>query len=988
VRLRIGIHSGMVVWGSVGPPGQARPTVMGDTVNLASRLQRAAHAGGVLVSEAICRQVRGAFHCVRLEPMAVRGKSEPVAVYEVTGEREHVEPMARPPFVDRGDELAQLADLLARARRGRAQVVIVMGEPGVGKTRLVEEFAAVLPGDLVVLRAACPAYGGTSLRPLADLFRQLAGLHGPVSVEDVAARVPFGDRAMQAAAVLSRLFDLAVMPDGEEVPHETALLVAAEAVRRMLQRPTLVWIEDLQWADAGTRELLPFMVDRMVEVPMLLVGTQRGDAPPLAWGRRTSLGTLHLGPLAEADARALVAAVLGQHLPDPVERALVAKAGGNPFYLNEIIATLRSSGAVVQDDRGHWRVTGSVDDVLPDTIQAAVLTRLDRLAPDLRGLVQRAAVIGSSFAASLLHEVSQGDDVAARLSEVEEADIVRRHDPLASDPEYAFVHPLLREVAYANLLAKQRAAMHRQIAEAMERLYADRLEEVAKAIGVHYTRAGCPDLALPHLIVAGESAAARYATREAIELLEWARRLAGETGGDERCLAACELLGELYLRVQDRGPKAWFEVWEFVRSRVDPARDPMRRARATILAAHALAYDNQIAEARRYLDEAASLIPAGHVLWSDYHRVRAHALIMDSEYRRGLDAAREAVTIADRAGTLQDRSRAYAVLAHPAILPLMGDEGRRVMRAWMAEVARAGDERLLIEARHFLISDVWTRGVVDEELLQTAQEALRKAEEHGWTRDETTLNMLLGWAEFLAGRWPAADRHIGRAHQLVEEHGGRMQGQYAILLPYFRGNLAMAAGRLEEGRGIFEQALAHARFHAPIWLNHDLARCLTMLGDADGARAAMERSQEARERLGCVICGCQADGVAAEFYAAVGDDEREQGLATSADAAAADIGHVVTRIRVRRARARLALRAAAGSAAMAAAAEAVELGRRMPLLQPLEHAQSLMVLAEACRLRGDRGGVAAVLQDARSLLAELGARWHLVAVDAMLAAVG
>ncbi|MDR7544602.1 MAG: AAA family ATPase [Armatimonadota bacterium] len=650
-------------------------------------------------------------------------------------------------------------------------MVTVIGEPGVGKTRLVEEFVARL-GDLRVLRAACPPYGGVSLGPLADLFRQLAGLYGPVNVDDVAARVPFGDRAMQAAAVLSRLFNLAVVPEAAEVSHETALLVAAEAIRRMLGSPTVVWIEDLQWADAGTRELLPFMVDRLADVPMLLIGTQRTDAPPLVWGRRTALTTVQLVPLAEVDARALVAAVLGQHLPDAVERALVAKAGGNPFYVNEIIATLRGSGVLVQDDRGHWQVTGSVADVLPDTIQAAVLARLDRLAPDLRGLVQRAAVIGSSFAASLLNEVGQGANVAALLCALEEADIVRRHDPLASDPEYVFVHPLLREAAYSNLLAKQRAAVHRQVAEAMERLYPDRIGELAKAVGVHYAHAGCPDLALPHLIVAGENAAARYAIREAIELLEWARQLAGETGQGERCLAACELLGELYLRVQDRGPKAWFEVWEFVRSRIDPAADPVRRARAAIRAAHALAYDNQIAAARRYLAEAAPLIPLGHGLWSDYYRVHAHALIMGSEYRQGLEAAREAVVIADRTGTLQDRSRAYAVLAHPAILPLMGDEGRRLMRAWMAEVARTGDERLLIEARHFLISDVWTRGVVDEELLHTAQEALRKAEEHGWTRDETTLNMLLGWAEFLAGRWPEADRHISRAHRLIEELAG------------------------------------------------------------------------------------------------------------------------------------------------------------------------------------------------------------------------
>ncbi|MDR7420309.1 MAG: adenylate/guanylate cyclase domain-containing protein [Armatimonadota bacterium] len=975
IRLRIGIHTGLVVWGSVGPSA-GRPTVMGDTVNLASRLQRAAAEGGILVSDAVFRQIKGALLAAALEPIVVKGKTAPVTVYEVLGERERAEPIARPPFIDRDDELEHLEDLLARARRGRAQVAVVAGEAGVGKTRLIDEFAQRLAGDVRLLQAACPPYGGASLGPLADLFRQLAGLHGPVTVEDVEARVPFGERAHQAAVVLSRLFTLTEVPQDDDVPHETALLVAAEAIRRMITVPTVVWLEDVQWADAGTRELLPYVVDRLADAPMLLVITLRPDAPAVVWGRRTALSTLHLDPLAEPDARAYIAGVLGEHLPESVERLLTAKAGGNPFYLNEILATLRRAGTLLQDDHGRWRVTGPVDDVLPDTIHGAVLARLDRLPADLRSTVQRAAVAGASFSASLLADVTDDAEVPEALRALEDLDLVRRRDLLSADPEYVFVHPIVREVAYSSLLAKQRAALHSRIAESLERRARESGEDLARTIGMHHARGGTPEQALPYLIRAGQDAEARYATQEAIDLLETARRIAQETGHTDECLDACERLGELYLRVQTRGPKAWFEVWDFVRVNTDASADPVRRARAAIRAASALIADNRLLEAAASLQEAEALIPPGHLLWSDFHGVRAHLLIMESEYRRAVEAARDAVAIADRQGTLPDRSRAYSQLAHPAILPLLGDEGRRVMRAWMSDVSGSGDERLFIEARHFLVSDVWTRGVVDEELFRTAEEALRKAEDHGWTRDEAVLCMLLGWAHFLVGRWPAAAERIGRAHRLIEDHGGRVQGLFTILLPLFRANLAMANGRVRDARAILEEALPHARFHAPIWLNHDYARCLAMLGDRDGATAAMARALEARDLLRCVICGCQANGIAAEFYAQHGDGARAAVLADAAEPVAVEVGHVTTQVRVHRARARVALQRLATDDALAAAEAALALGRQMPLAQPFEHAQSLVVLGDVLVQRGDADRAVAVWGEAREVFAGLGARWH------------
>ena len=982
VRLRIGIHSGLVVWGRVGPPGQARATVMGDAVNLAARLQRAAPEGGVLISDVVSRQVRGAYALRAWAPIDVKGKGEPVPVFEVLAAQEHPEPVARPPFVDRDDELRALEDLRGRAARGRAQVVMVAGEPGIGKTRVVEEFLGRLPADAGRLQASCPAYGGSSLGPLADLFRQLAGLGPRVTLAELEARVPLGERAPQAASILARLFDLTDVPAGPADDHETALLVAAEAIRRMIVRPTAVWIEDAQWADAGTRELLPFMLDRMPDAPLLLLVTQRPDAEPLAWGRRTTVTTLQVPPLADTDARALLTGLLGGDLPAAAQATIVEKAAGNPFYLNELVATLTTSGRLAMDERGRWQVRGALYDVLPESVHAAVLARLDRLPPELRSAFQRAAVAGSAFRRSLLEALCPGTDVPAALRQLEAADLLRARDPLSADPEYAFSHPLLREAAYHALLAKQRAALHLAAAEALEASAAAGGEEPAKALATHFLEAGRPERAVPYLLRAGTRAAGRYAAREAIALLEAARRAAEVAGLVEPRVEACELLGDLYLRVQDRGPKDWFAVWDDVRAHVDPAAAPLRHARAAVRAASALVHDNRLDDAWRYLREAEALIPVDDPLASDLHRVRAHALIMASEYRAALDAARTAVAIADARGTLTDRSRAYAALAHPAILPLLGDEGRRLMAAWVAEAAASGDERLLIEARHYLVSDVWTRGLADADLLRVAEDALRRAEEHGWTRDEAVLAQLVGWARFLVGDWPAAERHVARAHALTEEHGGRLQGLYTILLPLLRANLAMGAGRLQEARAILLDALRYARFHAPIWLNHDLARCEWMLGELPRAREAMARALEARDRLKCIICGCQADGIAAEFYARLGEADRAGPLIVAAWRTAREIGHVATAIRARRAAAWVALRTGATDEVLVAAQEAVALGAGLPMRQPLEHGQSQALLAEVWQVAGDAVRAAAARAEAHRMFAGLPAPWFLERLEA------
>ena len=238
------------------------------------------------------------------------------------------------------------------------------------------------------------------------------------------------------------------------------------------------------------------------------------------------------------------------------------------------------------------------------------------------------------------------------------------------------------------------------------------------------------------------------------------------------------------------------------------------------------------------------------------------------------------------------------------------------------------------------------------------------------------------------GQWPEAGPHLARAHELIEAQGGRLQGNFHIVLPHFRANLAMGTGRLEEARQILESALVHATYHQPIWLYHDLAWCHLMLGDVAAARAAMEQSLRARDRLRCIICGCQANGVGAEFYARIGEEAQADVLSRAAEATAREIGHVTTQIRVLRARAHLALKAGVPGRAVDAAQQAVALGRNMPLLQPYEVGQSLLVLGSAQRGAGQAEPAAASWREARSLFERLGAAWHLRQVDEAIARAG
>jgi len=985
-RLRIGIHAGRVVWGTMGPPGEARFTVMGDVVNLASRLQRAAPEGGILVSEAVFRQVRGVYLTKPWEPLVFRGKSDPVAVYEIVGERERAEAMQRPPFVDRQAELKQLHDLFARTQRGRAQVVVITGEPGVGKTRLVEEFIGALPHDVALLQAACPPYGGESLGPLASLFRQFAGLTGPVSLKDVEARIPMGERTPQAAAILSRLFNLTEVPKDSDISDETALLVAAEAIRRMLTRPTVVWIEDLQWADIGTREILPQLVDRLNDTPLLLIANQRAGDEPLIWGKRTAASMTPLDPLDETDARALLVQLLGEKLPQEVELTLLDRAAGNPFYLNEIVATLSSTGILVKDDRGHWRVTGTVEQVLPDTIQAALLARVDRVGPELRAVIQRAAVVGVVFRRSLLAELSTSADIKPLLVQLEEAYLIRRLDVLGPDPEYMFVHPLLREVAYNSLLTKHQIALHRAIAEAMERLSTKQAADMSKSIGTHFDLASVPEKALPYLLQAGRSAVQRYATREAIGLLERVRALAEVTSNEAAAVDACELLGELYERVQVKGARIRLDVWQYVLAHVDQAKEPIRAARAAIFVADTQLLIGKLSETWRLLNEVETLLPGDHVLWSQLYAVRSRALMVESRYQEALDAALQGVEIANRLGRLYDRARAYNFLSHPSIIPLLGDEGRRIIREWVREVEAVGDERVLIEAGMSLTSDVWTRSIVDDDVLRLAEQTIRKSAEQGWTHDEAKSRVLLGWGQFLIGKWADAEANLQWAQRVVEESQGQLVDvSWLILLPYALGNLAMAQGKLEEAKAIFQDGIARIGFHAPIWLNHDLARCLLMLGQVEAAKEAMRASIAARDRWKCIICGCQANGIIAEFWAALAERERAKESAAQAEETATRIGHIATLVRVNRARAGVALREGNPVGAVAAAEAAVKHNLSLPLHQPFEYAQSLVVLGQARFAAGEAARAVESWVEAREIFNRLGARWHLHELEAVVA---
>lgn len=605
VALHIGVDTGDVVAGDLGGASGEAYAVTGDAVNTAARLQSLAAPGEILASAATCRLAAHAVVVEPVGPLKLKGKVASVSAFRVLG-LQATPPRARgleaqglvAPLVGRGRELARMRGARARMERGRAQVLHVVGEAGIGKSRLVGEFLARVIADgspLTVRRAVCSALGEHPYGVLAAFIREGYGVApgDPLSVarekltaglQDLGADP---DETQRLAALLGYILGLegdTALPDVEPEQLKRQIFRAVRTLleRRLEQSPVLLVVEDLHWADGASVALLRDLLGRLADRRLMLIATYRPtfDATALTTARAAH-AILRLATFTVPESEQLLAELFGSSwatLPADLRTLMVTRGGGNPFYLEELIRHLLAEGVLAREGEA-WRCTRDVAPLeIPRTLQGLLLGRLDRLPPTARRLLQVAAVLGSSFdLAWLWAAAGRVDDAALNL--LREAELLEL-EPDGSPPRCRFLHVLIQEAVYQNLLARRRVELHHRAGRGLEAACGgrpSRLEEL-EALGHHFSLGGDPARGARFLLAAGDWARAVYANDEALR--HYRRALATlEAAEAEACARAPvhERLGDL-LGLQGQREEA-LERYEAAR-RVHAAHgDPRGEAR-------------------------------------------------------------------------------------------------------------------------------------------------------------------------------------------------------------------------------------------------------------------------------------------------------------------------------------------------------------------------------------------------------------------------
>ncbi|OGL03454.1 MAG: hypothetical protein A3I03_06005 [Candidatus Rokubacteria bacterium RIFCSPLOWO2_02_FULL_68_19] len=859
-RMRIGLNTGLVVVGAIGNNLRMDYTAVGDTTNLAARMQQIAQPGQIIVAEPTHRLVHGYFETRPLGSVTVKNRQEPVGAWEVVramGMLTRLEVQAEQgltPFVGREQELSALERAFALAKDGHGQIVFLVGEPGMGKSRLLLEFRRRGEGETVTwLEGPCISFGQSiPFLPIIELLKRNPQIEDADTEAEIIAKVDrglafLGGDAPAVAPYLKYL--LSVNPgDPAVAAMEPAQRRARifEALRQITLRgsqlrPIVMVIEDLQWMDAASEEYLKFVTDSLAGAAVLLILTYRpGYSQP--FGDRTYHSRIALGPLSDEESGRMARGLLeASELPEEVRAMVSRKAEGNPFFLEEILRSLVETGALRRDN-GRYVLTRSAGDIhVPDTIQDLIMARIDRLAEEQKRTVQVASVIGREFALRLLKGISDiREQVERCLGELKSLEFIYEKT-LFPDPEYIFKHALTHDVAYASILHSQRRELHATIGRAVEELYADRLEERLEELAYHFGQGEVWDKAFHYLRQAGVKAVALCVDREAVGFYERALEALDHLPEDpERDRQAIDLRLEMRaplwrLGRLDRLFTLFQGAEELARHLGDPVRlhkiyaflvqyywamgEPMR----------AIEYGQRCLETADALNNLTLRVTGNLYLGHAYHSLGQFAkaveyLARNVELLEG-ERAREQFALS---GLPYVVSCAWALES----LAFLGEfERAKELARRGARVAEAADHPYSLAAIQTCAGYLHTfKGELSEAiaLLEPALRVCREKNFAGWTMRSATA---LGIAYALTGRPAEAISLHEEAIRLQEEAGALVnRGHWWTNL----GEALLLAGRTEEARRAGQEGLKFAQAHAEQaqeassrWLLGEVAACQT-----------------------------------------------------------------------------------------------------------------------------------------------------------------
>lgn len=581
LQVRMGIHTGLVVFGSVGGHLRMDPTVIGDAANIAARLQRAADPGTILISDEMRLLARGYVHFEPVGPLTLKGKGEPIMSYRLIGVSHHFIPESGEvwsrPFVNRTSDMALLSDLVSPVEAGQGQAFGVVGEPGIGKSRLVAEFRSRVGKAMTWAEGRCLSYGTTiPYLLILDLLRNICGIVEADTSEIAANKLcsslqEVGMEAEQDAPVLLRLLGIearggaSALLSPEAVKGKAFAILRQLFVKSSLRYPLVLMLEDMHWIDKLSEEFLVFLAESVGSFRILLLAAYRpGYRPP--WIDKCA-GQLLLRPLSRVDSLDVVRAARTD-LEKQVTEAIIDKADGNPLFLEQL--ALHAGEA--PDDRSVGMV--------PNTIHDVVMARLDLLPEETKRLLQSASVIGREFSSHLLRSVWQGvNPIEPQLRELVRLEFIdeRSGDVPAA---YVFRHALTQETAYSSLLERYRRRLHAAVGNAIERLYGGRVDEAAEQLAYHFSRSDEAEKAVDYTIQSAEKAQRCWANSEALAYFNAAiRRLDGMADTEPNRLRRLDgVLKQADVRYALAQYNEHLEALEGVRGIVEETDDPRRRA--------------------------------------------------------------------------------------------------------------------------------------------------------------------------------------------------------------------------------------------------------------------------------------------------------------------------------------------------------------------------------------------------------------------------
>jgi predicted ATPase/class 3 adenylate cyclase len=555
VQIRVGINTGEVVVRSIRKDDLHTDYVpVGHSTNIASRMETLATPGSIVVSEYTHKLTDGYFEFKSLGGAQVKGVTGPLTIYEVVGVgplRTKLQVAARrglARFIGRQREVETLQNALEQTRAGHGQIVGVMGEPGVGKSRLFYEFVGAGHGsagplharDCLVLETFSVSHGKAyPYLPLIDLLKNYFQLapHDDERKrrEKLTGKILSLDRSLEDT--LPYLFYLLGIAEPssplQQMDPQIRRKRTLEAIKRVLIReslnqPLILVFEDLHWLDNETQAFLTLLSESIASAKILLLVNYRPEYRH-EWGSKTYYTQLRLDPLSQADAEEMLTALLAEKVGvigrSPLHQFILDKTEGNPFFMEEIIQTLREEG-ILTDPRRVGTAHQYGDLRLPPTVQAVLASRIDRLSLEEKDLLQTLAVIGKEFSLGLLKQVvDHSDETLQRLlSRLRDAEFIYEQ-PAFPEPDYVFKHALTQEVAYNSLLVERRKVLHERAATAIETIFHNRLEDQYSELASHYSRSGNTQKAVVYLQLAGQQAVQRSANEEAITHLTTALEL-------------------------------------------------------------------------------------------------------------------------------------------------------------------------------------------------------------------------------------------------------------------------------------------------------------------------------------------------------------------------------------------------------------------------------------------------------------------------------